>query len=68
MKKKKHRVTKLSALERAALACFLAAFLGSLGMIGYSDVVGGDSLFWKFLLTSLISMMAGFLYGINKSK
>jgi len=68
MEKRKPRVKKLSALERSALACFLAAFLGSLGMIAYLHIVESDSLFWQFFLTSLFSMMAGFLYGSNRSK
>lgn len=76
MEKKRARVKRLSTLERAALACFLVLFLTSVGMIAYyaivsvanSEVDFMDSLFWQFMLTSLISMMGGFLYGVNRTK
>ena len=68
MQKRKPRTQKLSGIERAALACFLAAFLASLGMLAYSQIMILESLVWQFLLTSLISMMAGFLYGANRTK
>jgi len=68
MEGSKPRVKRLTAIERTGLACFLVAFLASIGMIGYAQVTTTDSLFWQFLLTSLISMMAGFLYGVNRSK
>jgi len=75
MEKRRARVKKLSGLERGALACFLVLFLTSVGMVTYYSIVSisnpevdfMDGLFWQFMLTSLISMMAGFLYGVNRS-
>jgi len=69
-------VKTYNSLERAALACFLVLFLTSVGMITYygvisttnSDVNFMDSIFWQFTLTALMSMMAGFLFGVNRSK
>jgi len=76
MQKRKPRAQRLSGFERAALACFLVLFLTSVGMVTYYTIVSisnpevdfMDSLFWQFMLTSLISMMAGFLYGANRTK
>jgi len=76
MVKRRPRVKKVNEFERAALACFLILFLTCIGMISYYSIIAAndpdvnleDSIFWQFTLTALISMMAGFLYGVNRAK
>jgi len=68
MEKKQPTIKKLNQFERASLACFLVLFLASVGMTVYGHIVQTDTLFWQFTLVSLISMMAGFLYGVNRTK
>jgi len=68
MSEKKPNVQKLTGIERASLACFLVLFLASVGMTAYGFITQTDSLFWQFTLASLISMMAGYLYGSNRPK
>ena len=76
MSDKDPTVKTYNAFERAALACFLVLFLASVGMVTYYGVISAtnpdvdfmDSIFWQFTITALISMMAGFLFGVNRSK
>ena len=76
MSDKDPTIKTYNTLERAALACFLVLFLVSVVMVAYYGIISTinpdvnfmDSVFWQFTLTALISMMAGFLFGVNRPK
>lgn len=61
-------VKQLTVYERISIAIFLVLTLGSFVMMIVSFFAGKDSKIWEIMLASLISMMAGFLYGVNRTK
>lgn len=61
-------VKHLSIYERISVAIYLVLTLGSFAMMIVSSFTHQSAAIWYGLLASLISMMAGFLYGVNRPK
>jgi len=59
---------QLTVYERISITIFLVLTLGSFVMMIISFFSEKDSKIWEIMLASLISMMAGFLYGVNRTK
>lgn len=68
MSDKQPIVKQLTVYERISIAIFLVLTLGSFVMMIVSFFAEKDSKIWEILLASLIAMMAGFLYGVNRTK